>query len=122
MPEQQLQQAPQAPRRKTGSFPAVAPSPAPEPIDVAALAAEVARLLPATPAQSEATKLLSASLAAIPPGFARWIIAIGIVAATLYGAQLRALWGLPDRVAAVEASLERVEAKIDALSAARVTP
>ncbi len=124
MPEQQQQQA--APlRRKTGSFPAVAappPEPAPpEPIDYAAIAAEVARLLPPpAPVPPETARLLTASLAAVPPGVFRWIFGLGVLALTLYGAQLRALWGLPERVdqveaqlAEVEAALTRIEGKLD---------
>ncbi len=118
MPDQQQAAAPL--RRKTGGFPAVA-SPPPEPLDYAALAAEVARLLPPpAPVPPETARLLTASLAAVPPGFVRGILALGILALTLYGAQLRALWGLPERVdkveaqlAEVEAALTRIEGKLD---------
>lgn len=109
-----------APRRKTGSHPvltATAPTPEPAPIDYAALAVEVARHLPPpSPVSPDAARLLTAALAAVPPGAARWALGLLGVLLALYGAQLRALWGLPDRVAALEAQGGRVEAKLDGVS------
>ncbi len=97
------------PRRvKTGAHPVVPVHPE---IDYAALAAEISRS--AGQSQTpEGARLLTAALGALPPRAVSWLVVALFALATVYGAQLRAIWGLPERVAAMEQSLTRIETKL----------